>query len=217
MARQRNRIRLALDIRSPLTASLDVFRSATPAMPRARALQVEVALFDGSALDDISDLQSVTLEVKKLATDNPALMSKTMAAGVLNPGLNLDLWNAGKDSDSHAMFTFVEGETGLDLGGTTYGDFVLVITGLSSIGNLTLGTTTLRVVLDGGLTSANTPAAGDAAYVRVDQLNAIVANFVKVQGDAGVPQVYKSHNGVFLRRVGISDTGVRIDEISKVG
>jgi hypothetical protein len=215
MARKRNRIRLKMDIRAPLVASVDFFSNDTPLMPRARAVQFEIGIFDGANLDDITDIQTITLECKA-DVDSAALFTQTLAAASLTPGLTPDQWANGQDSYCHAMFTFLEGVTGLNLGGATQKQFILVVTALTSIGNLTVGTTVLTVVNDGGLTAANTPAAGDPAFLRVDQFNALAANFVKVIGDPGVPIILKSLDGTWQRRFGVENDGTADDSPSKI-
>lgn len=216
MARKRNRIRMKMDVRAPLVASVDVFSNNSPLMPRARAVQFEIGIFDGPTLDDITDIQAITLEVKADVI-SAALFTQTLAAIQLTTGLTPDQWENGQDSYCHAMFTFLEGVTGLDLGGATQKNFILVVTALTSIGNFTVGTSVLTVVNDGGLTAANTPAAGDPAFLRVDQFNALAANFVKVIGEPGVPIILKSLDGKFQRRLGVENDGTGIDLPSKIG
>lgn len=218
MARKRNRIRLKMDTRTPLVDSLDVFTSNTPQMPRARAVQFEIGIFDGDTLDDVGDIQTITLEVKADIA-SAALFTQTLAAAAMKLNLKPDEWAGSLDSNCHAQFTFLEGVTALDLGGASVisKNFILVVTALTSIGNFTVGKTTLTCVNDGGLTAANSPAAGDPAFLRVDQFNALAANFIKVENDPGVPIILKSTDGKWQRRQGIDVDGTRIDKVSKIG
>lgn len=217
MARKRNRVRLKMDTRTPLVDSLEVFLNATPQMPRARAVQFEIGIFDGDTLDDISDIVTITLEVKA-TIDGVRLFTRTLNAGDLKGNLTPDQWLGGIDSNCHAMFTFPEIETAVDMGGATIAEkqFLLIVTALTSIGNLTVGRTTLTIVNDGGLTTANAPAAGDPAFVRVDQFEAAMRNFVKVIGDPGVPIILTSQDGTWQRRLGQENDGTAIDVPSKI-
>ncbi|MDB6022617.1 MAG: hypothetical protein JWQ04_2474 [Pedosphaera sp.] len=107
------RIRLAIDT-SQMGTINDVLTGATPQFWNGVDLQFELAIFYGAVLAAVSNLDSITVDLKAGSprTGLP-LMSKTIASGALNQGLTLDAWNAGAVADCHALLVFANGETNL--------------------------------------------------------------------------------------------------------
>lgn len=211
----RNRIRLALAIAAPVGDGssapqlFDVITGATPRLTRARAVQFELALFNNGVLDPLTGLTSITLEVKPVTaagvidTAAAAVMSKTVSAASFNAALTQDIW----DNDSgatpyHAVVTFLDTETGLTMTGHTNNElaFGIVITGVTSIGNVTLGGGVITVVHDGGTPgAASTPPV--AAYTFTDEviLAMIAAKLNAGTNAAGQGFILTSALGISMR------------------
>ncbi len=116
----RRRIRLAADA-ARLDAPCDALTNFTPAFYRGNDLQVEFALFSGSTLLDVSNITSVTLEIKnsdELHTppepSAEVLMTKTLTAANLNTALAAADWNAG--TAQHGAFTFTAAQANIAAG-----------------------------------------------------------------------------------------------------
>jgi hypothetical protein len=145
------RIRLAIDT-SQMGIINDVLTGATPQFWNGVDLQFELAIFYGSVLAAVSNLDSITVDLKAgdPRTGLP-LMSQTVASGSLNNALTLEAWNGGAPTDCHALVVFTNAETNLDLGDDT-DTFWLVISAITSDNpshKLVLGATPLNVT-EGG-------------------------------------------------------------------
>lgn len=188
MAFKRNRVRLKLDLTRPLDPAYDVFQKGDlPLVARGRAVRVEVALFNGTTLDPLTEITSIKLEVKALnATGfidaaSAALMSKTVSAASFNLGLTQAQWDNGGDDDAHAVFEFLDTETGLTVLSTTNRtDYGYAITAQTSAGPTTIASGKMRFIQDGGLTVSTPPAIGDPSFVRVDDFLAAMQTVVKL-------------------------------------
>lgn len=170
------RIRLAIDV-SQMANINDVITGNTPQFWNGVDLQFELAFFYGANLIDISNLDSITVDLKDSdpRTGLP-VMSATLASGSFNPGLTLDAWLGGAPSDCHALITFTNSETNIDLQddlGDTYWLVISALTNDSPAHKLVMGGTPLNVVEGGeGVTppaSVVTPiyytaAQSDARY-----------------------------------------------------
>jgi hypothetical protein len=204
MSFERNRIRLRLELTTPLEDSDDVFRSGPPQMPSGRAVQFELGLFNRGVLDPLASLTSVKLEVKALTAAgivdvaSAALMSATVSAA----GFDLTVTQADWDNalKEHVVIGFTQEETGLTVdAATNWRDYKVIVTAQSTGGAVTIGTATLRVVKDGGLTVVTPPPVADPSYVRVDDYLADRQGFVKVENEAGVSFTLRNAEGYGVR------------------
>jgi hypothetical protein len=182
------RIRLAIDC-SQMGGINDVITGNTPQFWNGVDLEFELAFFYGSNLIDISNLDSITVDLKQSdpRTGQP-LMSGTLASGSLNPGLTLEAWLGGAPSDCHALVEFTNSETNLDLPDDISDGYWLVISALtndSPAHKIVLGAPPLTIVERGeGVTppaSVVTPiyytaAQSDARYQRSVDLTSINAH-----------------------------------------
>ncbi len=178
------RIRLAIDT-SQMGTINDVLTGATPQFWNGVDLQFELAIFYGAILAAVSNLDSVTVDLKAgdPRTGLP-LMSATLASGSLNQSLTLPAWQGGAAADCHALVTFTNAETNLNLGTDTE-TFWLVISALtndSPAHKIVLGATPLNVVEGGegveppaSVVSPNyyTAAQSDARYLLAVDLTTI--------------------------------------------
>jgi hypothetical protein len=170
----RRRIRIALDAgKATNYKHLDATTAQNPQHWRGNDLQVELAVYFGSTLQDIANLASITLEVKaaNAAAADAALMSKTVAAVDLDNTLDASTWAAG--TKQHALVVFTGTETNIPA--TTYWLVVSALTNDSPARAITLGVadfiiaedrtgdTTVPQVLAG---TAYTQAEADARYVQ---------------------------------------------------
>ncbi len=145
------RIRLAIDT-SQMGGINDVLTGANPQFWNGVDLQIELGIFYGSTLLDVSNLDSITVDLKESdpRTGLP-LMSQTIASGSLNPALTLNAWNGGASTDVHAVAVFSNTETNLYLSddAVTFWLVVSALTNDSPGHKIVLGATPL-VVQEGG-------------------------------------------------------------------
>lgn len=175
-----NRIRFALDITRALDiqALVDPFSSLTPLMPRARASQFEVALFNNDQLDTLAQFTSLTLEVKDINASgyiNPAgtiRLSKVINSGDFNALLTRPEWdNDSGNTPWHVRFQFTEAEmTALPAiaAADNRQSYGIVITGMTASGRVTLGSGLIIAVDDGG-TGAGAAVQPSVSYTFSDQ------------------------------------------------
>jgi hypothetical protein len=163
----RTRLRLSGDAAN-FDAPLDVLRRATPQFWRGNDVQFEIAVFFNGALQDVSNLASLTLEIRPLGTGGAApdpgftpLMGATITS--FDSTTTLDNWNTG--TKQHAVVTFTAAQSNIVAGPAWLSIFV--ITNDSPGRVITLCAGPVRVLEDGsGL--ATTPApAGDTFYTAV--------------------------------------------------
>jgi hypothetical protein len=145
------RIRLAIDT-SQMGSINDVLTGANPQFWNGVDLQVELGFFYGSTLVDVSNFDSITVDLKESdpRTGLP-LMSRTIASGSLNPGLTLNAWNGGAPADCHALAVFTNEESNLYLSddAVTFWLVVSALTNDSPGHKIVLGATPI-VVQEGG-------------------------------------------------------------------
>ena len=109
------RLRLAVDT-AQMGAINDVITGNSPQSWNGVDLEFELAFFRGAALADITNLASITVDLKtSLDKTSLPLWSKTLGSGSFNSSLTLDAWNAGAATDCHALISFTAAETNLFL------------------------------------------------------------------------------------------------------
>ncbi|HTB63876.1 MAG TPA: hypothetical protein VK737_09825 [Opitutales bacterium] len=164
----RTRLRLAADAAS-FDAPLDVLRRATPQFWRGNDLQFELALFFNGALLDVSNLASLTLEIRPLGANGAApdpsfapLMGATVTS--FDNTTTLDTWNSG--AQQHAVIAFTATQSNIAAGAAWLSIFA--ITNDSPGRVITLCAGPLRVLEDGsGLATTPTPTA-DTFYTAAE-------------------------------------------------
>jgi hypothetical protein len=161
-------IRIACDITSKENV-LDLNTSAEPQAWWARDLTVQAGVFSGQALLDVSDLQSVTINIKDASNlDGTPLVSKTVTA--FDNTTTGATWQAGTQQHFSVAFTADD----LSFGGLTNGQrlvhlsLVAVTTG-GQTGTLCVGQ--LNIIDDGG----NSPSSNPVNAITVAQAQAMVA------------------------------------------
>ncbi len=134
----------------------------TPFFWRGTDIQFELAIFYKDELLDVSNLTSLTLEVKPFATPtDAAVMTRTV--DVFNAALVEEGWD--DDSDQHCVIPFTHEETAPDIGSGKDKTFWLVISAINGDGEkVTLGVTTIKAMEDGTGSEAS-PAPGDPEYL----------------------------------------------------
>src|SRR5258708_8643267 len=141
------RLRLAVDT-AQMGAINDAITGASPMFWNGVDLQFELAFFRGAALADISNLASITIDIKQsLDKTSLSLMSATLSSGSFDSDLLLADWQAGDQADCHALITFTHGQANLFLADDA-DPFWLVIsalTGDSPAHRVVLGATPLTV------------------------------------------------------------------------
>lgn len=168
------RIRLQMDARSREVA-LDVNTANTPQIWRGVDVDFELGVFDGDALANLEEIDSITLEVKRDgARLGPAVMRKTIGHVDLEE-ITLEQWAAG--TLAQGVIRFTGAETNVDLQQADRETFWLVISAITTHSPsraLVLGVTKLEIVEDGAgaddvlpplpLSDYYTKAESDARY-----------------------------------------------------
>jgi len=172
---QRKRIRLKVDASKPTNEQIkDVYTNAAPELWRGNDVQFEIGVFFNDALQSVSNLASVTLEVKNDNERTGApVMTKTVPAGELNDALTSETWDDG--TQQHALITFNGTETNINLSNSNEKTFwlaVSVITTDSPGRHITLGATLLKIVED-GTGVAGTPPENLQNYYPKDVCDAL--------------------------------------------
>jgi hypothetical protein len=212
----RNRIRLALNLNKPLVETLEYVSQRRVKMPRARAVQFEVALFNGGVLAELTPLSSVTLEVKPTSggvidPDESPVMTRSVASASFNASLTDDQWtNDDGSTPYHALFGFNDAETVLDMTNATNNVLAYgwVIFGQTTEGRVTLGVGLLDCTDDGGTgTGLDTPPV--PTYTMSDEeIRALVASRVLLGvNSAGASFTLTSPDGTKKVLVWVDDNG----------
>lgn len=141
-------IRLVAD-RGRTSPMIDAVTAGTPEFFCGTDVQFAFAVLRDDVLQDISELATVTLEVKRRdARVAPAYMSKTISAGELTVGLTQAAWDEG--TGAHGVISFTAAETSLDLAGGDEATYHLVLSATTGTGQkVTLGISVLRIIEDG--------------------------------------------------------------------
>lgn len=170
----RKRIRLLADQSTRSSDQmLDILTGATPELWRGNDVQFEVALaVGGTLLTDISNIASLTLEVKSSSNrSGDPLMTKTLDAAELTPGLSQEDWDGLDAVNAHAVVTFTGAETNIDTGADNTESTWLVIgvvTNDTPGRHITMQATTLAIVEDGTGTAGSPPSNADNYYTKGD-------------------------------------------------
>lgn len=188
------RIRLGIDT-SQMGNINDVITGATPQFWNGVDLQFELAIFYGALLADISNFDSITIDLKEAdpRTGLP-LMSATIGSGQLHETLTLQAWQGGAATDCHALIAFTNEQTNLDLkdDAVTYWLVISAITADSPAHKIVLGATPLNVVEGGeGVEppasvvepTYYTAAQSDARYSRTVDLTTINNQLSTLNGE----------------------------------
>ena len=212
----RERIRLAIDVRSEDASIEDALTGNSPAMWRGTDLALEAGFFYDGELIDIGAFASITCEIRDQATRTSlVLATKTLSGAELNAAMTVDQWQAG--THQHALFTWVSEDTRWDLQGGLSRAYWLVIHGITTDSpprRVTLGATTLTVREDGAGEPANSPTPGDPTYLTAAQTQAMIGQVVRpANSPAGMTVMLKSPNGLYGRLLGVGDDGQPIDSI----
>jgi len=164
----RTRLRLAADA-ACFDAPLDTLRRATPQFWRGNDVQFEIAAFFNGALLDVSNLASLTLEIRPLGSNGQApdpsfapLMGATITA--FDNTTTLDDWNAG--AKQHAVVVYTAAQSNVAAGAAWLSIFA--ITNDSPGRVITLCAGPVRVLEDGaGLATTPMPTA-DTFYTAAE-------------------------------------------------
>lgn len=177
MSIERQKLRLKIETSRKDLFSDDITKEA-PRIWRGTAVQFEVGIFYLDVLQPLSNVTSLTLEVKPFATRTvDPVMQSIVGSGDFTNGFTKAQWDAG--IAQHCTFVFDDDETAPVFTGVD-GKFWLVVSGVLDDGNkVTLGATCLTISEDG--TGADvSPPIGDPTYLTAAQ---IAAGYVPIWGD----------------------------------
>jgi len=186
----RKRIRLAADQATRSVDKMkDVYTNATPELWRGNDVQFEVAIYhQGSIVADISNIASLTLEVKPLASRaGTPLMTKTVAAGSLDTVSQAN-WNDGTDQNALVVFSSAETNFAVEGNDDQLWLVISVITNDAPGRSITLQATQMKFSED-GTGEGGAPQQNAQLYYNKDetdarymQLHADGASFQLVDG-----------------------------------
>lgn len=147
-----DRVRIAV-VQTSKDAVADIISGNTPVWYNGNDLQFEIAFFTDvslGVLDDISTIDSITLQIKPLTNrrGNP-VMSATLASGSLNAGLTLAQWQANDPTLAQAIVTFDKSLTVLSFAGDSNPYWLVLSAVLTSGAAVTLATGQVTVVETG--------------------------------------------------------------------
>jgi hypothetical protein len=219
----RNRLRLKLDTQQPLSETVDMYTGSRITMPRARAVQFEVALYSGVTLLAFTGITSVTMEVKPINsagvidTTKANVMASTVSSALFNGTLTDDEWtNDSGSTPYHFTFPFSVAETTLTMTSMVANrlTFGWVITATTTNGTLCIGSGNLICVDDGG-SGAGVPVLPVPTYTRTDaQIDAMLASKVQIgENPAGAAIILVSEDGTKKRILYVGDDGALHTEI----
>jgi len=160
------RLRLAVDT-AQMGAINDVITGASPQFWNGVDLQFELAFFRSAALADITNIASITVDLKtSLDRTSLSLMSATLSSGSFDSDLLLADWLAGDQADCHALLTFTAAQANLFLAddSVTFWLVISTLTGDSPAHKVVLGATPLTVVEAGAFIPPPAPVAQPFYY-----------------------------------------------------
>jgi len=159
----RRRLRLWLDPILPLKGEelQDYDACRAPILIAGNAIDLEIAIFNGSSLTELDDIDSITATFKASQnSEESALASITVEADDFNADFSRADFKSGEDGAWHARFQFTDAQMTWDMGGGKTLDAWLVITATLTDGSeVTLGMGLVRMdqdnsSLDGGVLPA---------------------------------------------------------------
>jgi len=171
-------IRIAADTTSKDNI-LDLNTSAEPQAWWARDLTLQVGVFAGAVLLDVSDLQSVTVNLKDPGNlDGSPLVSETITT--FDNTTTLTTWNAGTQQHFVVSFTADELSFMLTDGERLVHISMVAVTTGGQTGTICVGS--INIIDDGG----NSPASNPANAITVGQAQAMVAALAWAGGVNGI-------------------------------
>lgn len=164
-------IRLRLDV-DQKSAPQDANTSSTPVVWRSSDVAFQLGIFYAAAVVDVSNLTSVTLEIKTAGAGTTAadptaspLASKTVTS--FDNTLDAATWTAG--TKQHVAVAFSAEEMNFALGGTE--TQWLVISALTAAGKtITLAAGLIQVKEDGYNSAGTAPTIAGTAYTKAESL-----------------------------------------------
>lgn len=219
------RIRLAVDT-AQMGAINDVITGASPMFWNGVDLQFELAFFRSAALADITNLASITVDLKtSLDRTSLPLMSATLSSGSFDSDLLLADWLAGDQADCHAKLNFTAAQANLFLAddSVTFWLVISALTGDSPAHKVVLGATPLNVVEAGAFIPPPAPVAqpfyytaaqSDARYLLSIDLTTINTHLALL--DTEMTAVTTTANGALQRTGGTLSGGLTITGLTGV-
>lgn len=159
----RRRIRLKLDYAKKTSERFtDVRTDGTPELWVGNDVQFEIGFFFAAAIiDDITNITSLTLNVRKDNASGALLMTKTITGAELTSCIS-EAWENG--SGQHALVTFAGAEANVAEG--SHWLAVAIVTTDDPGRSVTIGTTNIKLVQDGIGSEAAAQAVDGLAYTK---------------------------------------------------
>jgi hypothetical protein len=181
----RRRIRAKLDAAKRTTDRFtDVKTSSSPELWRGNDVQFELGIFWNDALvTDITNLASITVDVRSGTAVGALLMTKTLSAVDLDTSLTAGTW--ADDSKQHALIAFTGTETNVPAG--AHWLVISAVTNDTPSRSITLAATTLLVAEDGAGTEDNPDPVTGISYTRPEA----DARFMQIHADGSY---WRYHN-----------------------
>ena len=169
LTRKRIRLQVLADQDGPVK---DYLTGATPTLWRGNDVQIELGLFFGADVVNVSNISSITLEAKASQTTSDApVIAQTV--DVLDNTLTASTWT--DRSKQHALIALTAAETNLDLDGAVEKSYWLTISAITTEGYaITLGYSSLLIREDNAGTAAS-PPTNDPTYFTAEQTSMLVS------------------------------------------
>jgi len=170
-------LRLAL-IQGSRDRIVDKLSNKLPAIPRGNGVNLQCAMFlrdpsSSSLVDDVSNLASVSMQVRKDTAAGDAIFDKTIAIGAFdNASLAWSAWDA--NTSQHFTFELGASETGQAMpSGKTELPIYIAFQANPLVGDpIFLGSVT-TVIFEEGIGSSGSPITGDPTYSTLEEANAL--------------------------------------------
>jgi hypothetical protein len=170
LTRKRIRLQVFADQDSAIK---DYLTGATPVLWRGNDVQIELGIFFGAEVVDVTNIASVTVEAKESQT-SPTSPVISKLVDDLNAALTLATWQDG--TGAHAVIPLTATETNIDLDGAAEKSFWLTVSAITTDAYaITLGTSYLQIREDNAGT-AGTPPTNDPTYLTAAETTALVAS-----------------------------------------
>lgn len=170
-ALRKRKVRFSADYRATFgSATLrDQFTAQGIETVRGNATRFEIAFYEGDAIADLSEVESLNLKIQPSQTVDGVLADQTLELADLDLTVDAESWADG--TKQHAVFEFTSAEMNISPGGASR-VLWLVVTAITIDGEeltLAAGNLTLHEDNNGSLA---TPPESPGAYLTVEQADA---------------------------------------------
>lgn len=204
----KKRIRLKADA-SLYAALVDFKTQSTPRVWRGNDAQLDVAVYFGTSLVDISNLASITVEIMPSTRSGTAIVQETISSSAFNTSLTTDQFE--EDTHQHFIIPLTAAQMNQAPESGTEKTFWMVISAITNDGaNITIGAGNFVIEEDGTGTAGDPPTPA-VNYYSTGQAEALfVRQWATNAGwrfRNGYWEVYFAEDGAWRPLVGVFKDG----------